>query len=327
MYMKTNRKNSTRASQSIARFSLTCLLAYALTSVLLPGCKEEDQTPAPANLIGLSLPDNPGAYVKTLVSGLESSLKNEGYTLVVTNAEGKTENRRTQLNAMLNIGVKAIALVSPGDDLSESIAAIRARSIPVVSLLESLAGANAAILNDSRGEGIAAATAANRLLPSGGVYQVLYMMGATTEADRTALIEGLTDSLTASITKYSNPLSCVDTLSALSRAKSILSRNIQLCIAMDDESLQGFVRALDESDKTPADVKIIAFSGSPVSKRLLRDGKIAAVIARAPLSAAASIGPICAALVNGQPVEPTLLIPSILITSENIGQHDAETWE
>jgi ABC-type sugar transport system substrate-binding protein len=327
MDMNTNKKNGGRINRLATYCRLTCLFVCATACVLLAGCDDDDPTPAPANLIGLSLPNNPNSYMSTLVAGLESSLKSEGYTLVVTNAEGKTDDRLVQLNALLGVGVKAVALVSPGNELAESMAAIRARAVPVISLLESTPLANTSIVTDNQSEGATAAEAVNQLLPNGGKYQIMFLAGDMTETERTARINGLTGGLMASITQLAAPRSCVNSEAALSNAKNILTRDVQLCIAMDDESLQGFVRALDESAKTAADVRIIAFSGSPESKRLLKEGKIAAVIARSPLSAAASASHACNELLKGQPVDVQLLLQSTLITSENIGQHDADTWE
>lgn len=308
--------------KSIYAFLFSLLLMFS-------GCENnKGYEVAPARLIGLSLAQPANEYVNTVATELSRKFKEQGYSLIITNADSKIENQQKQVAALLKQNVKALLLSAPEGDFSESMAPINEAGIPFVNVVRPLADAtvvDAVVLPDAVDEGRLAARFMNEALET-GKYQMLYMTGSATESELTQWQDGLSKELNAGITKFSNPLACVDSLSALSRAKNILSRDVQVCVALDDVALQGFVVALAESGKTLNDVKIIVFSGSPKSKSLLKEGKISAIIARSPQTAAQQMMDACLSLLQGQMVEKTW-VKSTLITVDNIAEYDVNKWE
>lgn len=306
-------------------------LMYAFFFLLLlifPGCENNEQEVASAQLLGLSLAQPANEYTNAVAMELSRKFKEQGYSLIITDADGKIENQQKQVAALLKQNVKALLLAAPEGDFSESIAKISELGIPLVNVVKPLADmtmADAVVLPDAADEGKLAARFMNEILGT-GKYQMLYMTGSAIEDELTQWQDGLADGLNPGITKFSNPLACVDSLSALSRAKSILSRDVQVCVALDDVALYGFVTALEECGKTLNDVKIIVFSGSPKSKTLLREGKISAIIARSPQTVAQQTMEACLSLLQGQTME-NIWVKSILITKDNIAEFDINKWE
>lgn len=306
------------------------LLFFFLLAVTIVSCNNDIEDTAATELIGFSLPEKADGYSDALVRNLMINLKDQGFTLVVVNAENNADNQKKQIDALLNIGIKAIIVVAPKWDFSENITKIRGKKIPLINALNALPNLdsiNALVTNNISTEGEFAANIINELLVSGGTYQVLYMNSATSEQERVGWLEYLNANLKSTVTKFSNPLACVDSLSALSRARTILSRDVQACVAFDDTSLQGFVVALEASDKTLDDVKIIAFSGSPDSKKMLKEGRISAIISRSPIKISDALAGICIDLINNQTVVKETLIEGILITAQNVDQYDINSWE
>ena len=302
-----------------------------LVACLVMGCSDHDEDKTePAQLIGVSLASATNGYMDAVVMKLQGDFKSKGYTLLVTNADGKIETQKTQIKALLNRGIKALIIVSPEGDLSEETVLVKKSGMPLLNMINLFEDKNLAdvyIANDDRQSGEILAEEINTLLVNGGKYQVLYKTGDVSESVRVECIDGLKDNLEASVSQFSNPLACVDLLSATQRAKQILSRDVEVCVAFDDISAQGFVTAMAEMGKTLNDVHILVLSGSPESKQLLKNGKISAVIARSPISLAAAVVEGCLKRINRELVEKYILIENKTLTVTNIGDSDSGRWE
>jgi ribose transport system substrate-binding protein len=308
-------------------FFILCLLFSTLSFI---GCDSDDEKPNPPQLIGLSLSTTSNSYRDAVVSYLSLACKERGYTLIITNAEGKVSNQLVQMDALMNLGIKSIIIDAPKEDISAEIEKLKKTNIPLINILNPLSDpslADAVIINNNKQAGKAVADVINAALPGGGKYQVLYRTGEVSDNERIQRIEGLTENLNASNLPFSNPLSCVDSLSALSRARSIISRDISVCIALDDVSINALAATLEASDKTLDDMKLIVISGSPGSKKLLKEGKISAVIAQSPAKLASTSMDICIELINNKPVKQMSEIENQTITSDNITNYDINNWE
>lgn len=306
------------------------LISILSLSLLLSSCKNEIEKTEPAKLIGLSLASIQDDYMTSVVNTLSKECKNNGYTLIITNSNGDVENQKIQLRSLLSLGVKSLIFVAPPEDISNELDNFRKVNIPIVntvSLVSDSTLVDVSIVNNDKQSGVAIAEEINKYLVGGGKYQMLFKTGEKTDYVRNQCLAGLTNTLSASISKYSNPLACVDSVSSVSKAKTILSKDIKVCIAFDDTSIKGFVTALAESEKTLEDVKLIVVSGSPFSKMLLRDGKISTIIALSPVTLAKTAINSCFTLINGQQQEFKILINNSILTPDNIENYNYTIWE
>lgn len=305
------------------------LFVFFASLIIHAGCDADDKEVEPAKLIGFSMPKSADGFMKSLSDELFNNLKAEGYLLVETNADGKVENQEKQVQALLDLQMEALILVGSQSNLL-ILDEVKNAGIPIVNIRIPLVNADvpdAQIRTDSHSEGKLAAHVINNLVQYEKNYQILYTVGASTDEERALRISGIEENLNQSINKFANPLSCVDSLSALSRARNILSRDIEFGIAFDDISLTGFVKALEQSDKTTDDFKIIVFSGSPLSKKYLHENKIKAIIAQSPKAMAEITGETCVNLLNSKNTEKNVFLESFLITSDNISDYDLNAWQ
>lgn len=88
--------------------------------------------------------------------------------------------------------------------------------------------------------------------------------------------------------------------------------DLDAIFAINDPSALGAIAALEKAGRNPADIVIVAFDGQPEGKAAIRDGKIYADPVQFPDKIGRQTVRAIVAHLNGEAVEPEVLIPAAL---------------
>lgn len=309
---------------------------FLLTLYGWTGCKDEYEK-TPVTTIGFSTPNLPDSYSATIYNAaFQEALQNE-CSVIFTNAEGKTGNQQGQIESMKNLNFDAI-IISPYqiDSLTQQIEEARKNNIPVVFInTDHTENADACVLTDYTSAAQQAAQYLKETKSSGTNYSVFYTVGSVNEETLELLTGGITETLEPALYKpdLSNgkARACTNENAARTMARLLIKKaapnNVEAFIAYDDGAAKGILAAIKEAGKTIEEITLISISGSPDSKRGIKNGELNATIAQSPVQLGAEAIKTAIKLIKKQPVDTRTVIPTRLIHSGNIDQFDTDNWQ
>lgn len=95
---------------------------------------------------------------------------------------------------------------------------------------------------------------------------------------------------------------------------------------LNDLAGVGVVAALDDSGMLDR-VKVYGINASPDAKALIKEGMMSASAAQFPSRIGQTAADVIYRLLNGEHVEPDILVPVELVTRENVDQYSVDRWQ
>ena len=95
---------------------------------------------------------------------------------------------------------------------------------------------------------------------------------------------------------------------------------------LNDLAGVGVVAALDDSGMLDR-VKVYGIDASPDAKALIKEGMMSASAAQFPSRIGQTAADVIYRLLNGEHVEPDILVPVELVTRENVDQYSVDRWQ
>jgi ribose transport system substrate-binding protein len=319
-----------------ARRSLLCLpLCLLLVGCPPGGAPEGGSTtggaPAPAKpaawgVIGFSALTLKNPFFKIIGDSLTQAAREEGFTVIVNDAERDVNEQAKQIDNFIAQKVAAI-VINPADRIAigPAIKKANAAGIPVFTCDLQCDAEGAAVAGhvgtDNFQGGRLAGEAMLAALPHGGKTLVIHFKQAQSCVLR---VQGFTEVINEHNAKSADKLEIVSELEggglqdeAYRAAADALQAHPDLAgiFAINDPSALGAYTALKQAGKT-SQVRIIGFDGQLEGKQAIKEGKIYADPIQFPEKMGVETVQNIIHYLNGEPFEMVRLIPTELYTKE-----------
>ena len=300
------------------------------TSAETPKETKEENAEVPAadatapKMIGVSIADQKNPFYIDIVEGMESVLK-EGDKLVTMDANFDQARQISDIEDLLQQGVD-IVLIDPvdGKGIQAALEACKAKNIPVVtfnSAVEdsSMVESNVATDNYMAGELIGKALG-EALGGEGEVGMYTYSVVTVTNDRANGFKDAIAQFPGIKIVVEQDGTPGVDT--ALPVMESFLQSypDLKGMFALNDPSAIGCVAAIESAGKL-GEILVVGVDGSADGIANIKEGKMFASAAQDPQKIGSQSVEVAYQVLNGEPVEKEIKIPSFLIDQNNVGQY------
>lgn len=308
--------------------------------VLFCGCPSADEQPAKPSdensstvesrgTIGFSALDLKNPFFKIIADTITEAAKNEGFDVVVTDAESDVNNQSKQIDNFIAQEVAAIVL-NPANRLSIGPAIQRANAagIPVFTCDLQCEAEDVTIIghigtDNYFGGRLAGKAMIEALGEAGGEALILHFKQANSCVER---VNGFNDEINEyNEVKESGKIQVVSELEggasqdvSYKATQDALQQHPNLAgiFAINDPSALGAVTALEQADKADQ-IQVIGFDGQIEGKQAIKEGKIYADPVQFPKKMAIGTVENIVKYLDGEEVKPVELIPTELYRKDD----------
>lgn len=302
------------AASAVAVAAMTCFSAAHAQSA-----------PTKIEKIGLMVQDMSNPFFAAMTKGAEDAAKAIGATVNTQDAQLDLANQNTQIDAFIQQGVNLI-VISAVDEAGIEPAITRAKEagIIVIAVDTPAKGADAVIMTDA----VQAGEKSCEYLFSqmGGKGQVLLVDGTPIQTiiDRITGCKNVAKNY-PDIKIVGQQASKNDRASGLAVTTDMLTANPDVTgiFGMNDPSALGAVLAVEQAGKT-GQIKVTGVDGSPEAvAELKREGSpFIGTATQNPAEMVREAVKVAQEMVaNNPPKEKTILIPSVLVSRDNVAQY------
>jgi ribose transport system substrate-binding protein/inositol transport system substrate-binding protein len=294
----------------------------ALTAAVLFAGPSQQQA---SKMIAYVLPHKSNAFQNSLAAALQKEIQAAGYSYTEYVANNDAPTAITQIEQAIQR--KAAGIIVDGFDaeaLAPSAAAAKKAGIPLVTVHEGINSPDvaAAVGPDFTVGGKQKMAQAMADLPNGG--SIAFMYGPQGHPAQIAISSGYPQALAGQEAKYPVVFTAYgdwSDVSALNTVSSWLSsgKKIDAIVCDNDGEAMGAIQAIKSAGKT-GQIKVYGLDGDTQGLQAVKDGSMAATIkvdidAEAKYSVESLIK-----VINKQPVEKSINLPMLVITSKNVSQ-------
>lgn len=276
---------------------------------------------------GISVP-----YWRSLSVGIQQAAKPSGVKVTTYDSNNSQSKQLQNAQDAITAGVSAI-IISPTDSASApAVLALAAKSkVPVVIAdIGTDSGDYVTFVKTDNLAGAAAAGAylAKRLTAAGFTNSPIGIIGISQARqngkDRT---KGFTDAVTKDGNTILPLLEAKDYSRAegLAFAQDLITANPTMhgFFSEHDEATQGALTAVATAGKQK-DIIMVGFDGSPETFKAIQDGRLAGAAMQQPVLMGADAFKSACAFLDGKPTKKLIVLPTIMVTSDNVNQIGAE---
>ncbi len=319
---------------------LSYFFSVALMTGLLVGCSQQEESSDPQaaaskGTIGISVLTTSNPFFNVITENFTAEAAKHGYDVLATSGEYKVELQQNQVKDFIVKKVTAIVLCPcESKSIGPAIKEANEAGIPVftadIACLAPDAKVVTHVATDNLGGGREAGKGMIEALgESGGKVVILDYKSAESCLLR---VDGFKEVINAHNSE--NPDSKIDIVMELpgegqkdrgyKAAEDAIQAHPDLAgiFAINDPSALGARAALEKAGKADQ-VKIIGFDGQPEGKQAIKDGKIYADPVQFPDEIGRKTMEAILAYLNGEEVEPEILIPTKLYRQSD-GEADPE---
>lgn len=304
--------------------------ALAATAIGLTGCTSGDadveaNRPEKIASIGLLVQDMSNPFFSAMDKGAKQAAKRIGATVNTQDAQLDLANQNNQIDAFIQQGVDLV-IVSAVDESGIEPALVRARKagVIVIAVDTPAKGADAVVMTDAVEAGEKSCQYLFEQLHSKGNVLIVDGTPIQTIRDR---ITGCRNTLKKfpNIKVVGKQASKNDRASGLAVTTDMLTAtpNVQGIFGMNDPSALGAVLAVEQAGRSGR-IKVTGVDGSPEGvAELKRSGSpFVGTATQDPAEMVRQAVSIAQGIVDGRPPEKrTILIPSELVTRDNVGKY------
>lgn len=309
----------------------------ALTATaLLAACSEPATSEEPADadagdgefVIGVSMITSTRGFHSELYRGIQAAAKDNGVTIITTDAQGDVVQQLDDVSSLINRGVDAI-LIAPVDT-SGSVPAFEdadAAGIPVVAVARDAETDLKAAYVGAEWEAYGRELAAWACDRTGGEGKVALIKGPSGASHVNELDAGYTSYVESEcpgleIVFEANAQSDgAEPGLALAQDALMAQPDLGVITVYADDTAMGVLQALSEQNRL-ADVLVTGFNGEPDAFESIRDGQLDATYALRPYRYGETSIEAVIDLLNGKELPALVPIETILVDQETINDYE-----
>ncbi|WP_298130509.1 ABC transporter substrate-binding protein [Micropruina sp.] len=283
------------------------------------------QVPDKIESIGLMVQDMSNPFFSAMTKGAEDAAKKLGATLNVQDAQLDLAKQNTQIDAFIAQGVDLIVISAVDEDgIAPAIDRAHAAGALVIAVDTPAVGADAVVMTDA----VEAGEVACKYLfdEIGGKGNILIVDGTPIQTiiDRIQGCENVMKDY-PDIKVAGHQSSKNDRASGRDVTTDMLTAapDVQGIFGMNDPSALGAVLAVEQAGRQN-DILVVGIDGSPEgAAELQRDGSpFIATATQNPAEMVRQAVDVAQAIVDGNPpAETTILIPSVIVTRDTVGEY------
>jgi inositol transport system substrate-binding protein len=310
---------------------LTVLVAVFMVLALTlaacqPAAPAATEAPAAAGKYALMMSHMTNAFTIEMSDAVKAKAAELGVDLTVNDGGQDPAKQASQVESAVTQGVSCIVIEPASvDGLVPAIEAATKAGIPVVVVNQKISKPEAAssFVGVSNVEGgiLEMKTAAEDLGGKGNVAFLLGPMGSDAEIGRT---EGYKQVLKdyPDIKIVFEQTANWKTDEALALVENWLQSGTQIdaIVANNDGMAMGALKAVEDA-KLSDKIKVYGLDATPDALAAVKDGKLAATISQSTTAQGQKAMETCVKLVNGEKVEPEILVQFTLINKDNVGDY------
>ena len=271
-------------------------------------------------------------FYTVLNDAIKSRVEAGGDRLITLDPGGYQASQIEQIEDMLTEGIDVLFL-APVDAVAikPALNTLAQAGVPIINVGTPVADAalvQYAVVPDAAGAGLLCAEDARARLPEGGRLIVLEQAASPLDkAAATAWDSLLTGGEWATVGRWETGGSAARATQVVSGFLTADPGGVDVIFAGSDTAAIGAIGALQAHNVRPGSVLVYGVGGSPEAKKLISAGWMTATAAQSP----GEIGEVAAAVayqvMEGALPAAETIIPSALITPENIAGFSLETWQ
>ncbi len=322
-------------------------LMLMLTAVFTAGCKKDVGTPEDnavvaaeedeesegeeetGYVLGYSCINLTNPFYDTLKTAIQTSLEEEGATLIVKNPEGDVNVQISQIEEMIEEGVDAVFL-SPADweEITPALEALKEADIPVINLDTQVKETDlieAFIGSDNKNAGYVCGEDLLAQRPDGGKILIVESSGINSVNERiTGFEEAIANGGFEVLDRISEDSGDVREAMAAALARF---PEIDAVMCGNDQMAEKVYQAVKEAGRT--DILIYGVDGSPEIKKLLAAGEnaMAGTGAQSPIHMGKTAAETALSILNGEDYEEEVCVDTFFINRDNVEMYGTDGWQ
>ena len=248
--------------------------------------------------------------------------------LVTVDADSDQATMNNYVNDLINEKVDAIIL-APMDctAVTEALEACQTAGIPVINVDTAVDRTDlvvSVIASDNKAAGVECAKDMMAKLPEGAKIAIMNQPSGTACVQRE---EGFRETVGDYFEIVSTTDTSGDTATTMTAAEDAITATPDLAgfFCINDMGALGCVQAAAAANRD--DILIYGVDGNPDFMTSVKDGVATASAAQQPSVIGATAVETVIATLKGESVEPNVVIPVTLITTENVGDFDISDWQ
>lgn len=298
--------------------------------ILLKDPLSLEEAPETGRKFGATYMTMNNPFYEIIDDEIRSALEARGDMLITRDPALNVEKQNQQVDEMIRRKVEAI-FINPVDWKAVGPALIRASEagIPVIAVDSDVYDSGqvaCTVVSDNYQAGVLCAT---HLLEheQGGNIILLVHNTAKSGIDR---IQGFRDTMAG------HPgfriVAEGDCLGQLERSMPVTKKLIEehpevnIIMCLNDPAAMGTMAALEDAGLTGR-VLVYGVDGSPDGKSMIGEHIMTATAAQFPKKLGQQAAEAAYRILDGEPVEPVIRVPTVLITSENLEQYGSDGWQ
>lgn len=263
-------------------------------------------------------------FYKIIDEEMRAQIENNGDVLISRNPSLDPDLQNEEIQDLINEGVKLI-FVNPVDwrRITPALEAAKNNKIPVIAIDTNVADEGlvaCTIVSDNYLAGVQCAEHLLSTMPNGGNIALLTHSQAQSAVQR---MDGFRSTIDANEHfRIVAEADCQGQLElAMPATMEMLERHpeINIIMALNDPAALGAMAALTNAGRLK-DVKVYGVDGSPEAKEMIKNNMMTATAAQLPRKIAMLAVDQAYRILNGNNIENTIKLPTILLTHDNIAQ-------
>lgn len=314
------------------RWSVVLAAAAASTALVLAGCSTDAAGPSGTDTkkIGVSM-SFLNQFYAAAVEGMQTEADNQGYELVVVNANSNSSQQVSQVQNLVSQQVGAIIFAQlDAASGGASLSAAEAGGVPVIAIDQVPAAENYVtyIGSDSVKMGQQACEfLVKEIGGQGDIAIVQGVPGSSTQLQRTEGCDGVLAE-SPSVNVVSTTSANWDQNTAANVFANVLTANSDLAgvFAQNDDMALGAVTAIGSANHSP--IPMVTIDGFPAVYDAIENGQITATISQQPflMGQLAVQNAIKAMAGEGASIPKQQIQEAVLVTTDNVGEASAAKY-
>lgn len=269
-------------------------------------------------------------FYEVIDEEIRTTVENHGDILISRNPALSVEKQVEEIQDLISDGVELI-FINPVDwtKIEPALVLARAAQIPVIAIdtnVEDDSLVACTVVSDNYSAGV---QCAEHLLKnsSGGKIALLKHSQARSSIDR---IQGFRDKISTNKNfEVVAEAECLGQLEVAMPAMEEMIRahpEINIVMALNDPAAMGALAAL-QNENLSGNVKVYGVDGVPETKEMIFSRRMTATAGQSPRQIGKLAADRAYKILNGEPVEKIIKLPTKLLSAENITAADIEGWD
>lgn len=269
-------------------------------------------------------------FYEVIDEEIRTTVENHGDILISRNPALSVDKQVEEIQDLISDGVELI-FINPVDwtKIEPALEFARVAQIPVIAIdtnVEDDSLVACTVVSDNYSAGV---QCAEHLLKnsSGGKIALLKHSQARSSIDR---ITGFLDKISANKNfEVVAEAECLGQLEVAMPAMEEMIRahpEINIVMALNDPAAMGALAAL-QNENLSGNVKVYGVDGVPETKEMIFSRRMTATAGQSPRQIGKLAADRAYKILNGEPVEKIIKLPTKLLSAENISAADIEGWD